>query len=331
MRRPLLIPLVPLYAAATWLRNAAYDHRLLSPSELRYPVVSIGNLAAGGAGKTPFVIALAQLLKQHGFTVDVLSRGYRRTNTATMQVSPQGRAEDFGDEPLLIARSAEVPVYVASKRFEAGVLAEKQLSGSGKPAIHLLDDAFQHRQLARTIDIVLVNKSDLDDSLLPAGNLREPLAALHRASILVVRKEEQEILEELRHRGFTQPVWLVQRTLTFPPHQGPVVAFCGIARPEDFFAGLKKNSFQVAAQVTFRDHYSYQESDAKRLAELAHQHQASAFLTTEKDLIKLNHSLLKTLEAAAPVHAVELQVQILEENTCLKQLLPSLGISVQSL
>lgn len=326
MKRPLLAPLVPLYAAATWLRGEAYNRGLLSSEKLQAPVISVGNLAAGGSGKTPFVICLAQLLTRHGIAVDVLSRGYRRTTTATMQVDPDGSAADYGDEPLLIARATGVPVYVGSKRYEAGALAEKKFLGTTtRPAVHLLDDAFQHRQLSRTVDIVLVNQSDLKDSLLPAGNLREPLTALHRASTLVVRQEEQEIIPELRRRGFQLPIWLIRRTLTFPALQGPVLAFCGIARPEDFFEGLRRRGYQVAAPVTFRDHHTYQQHDADRLAALAIRHKASAFLTTEKDLIKLDSPFLRSLEQAASVHAVGLQVEILEENIVLKELLSSLG------
>ncbi len=326
MKRPLLAPLLPFYAAATFLRGQAYDRQFLSCAQLQSPVVSIGNLSAGGSGKTPLVIRLAQLLTQRGITVDVLSRGYGRTSKATMEVDPKGWAKDYGDEPLLIARNAGVPVYVGSSRFEAGRLAEQNLSRSGDRVIHLLDDGFQHRRLARSIDIVLVTAQDLKDTLLPAGNLREPLSALRRADVLVVREEEQQILATLRQRGCRQPAWFVQRELTPPALGGSAIVFCGIARAEDFFASLRAKGIDVAAQVAFPDHYSYSQQDMEKLATLATHHHATAFLTTEKDLVRLELPLLNALQQIAPVYPVKLQTPILEEESVISNLLRSLGI-----
>lgn len=327
MKRPLLAPFVPLYAAVASLRGIAYDHRLLFSARLQYPVISIGNLAAGGSGKTPLVIRLAQLLQQRGIIVDVLSRGYGRRSKATMRVAAEGPAEDYGDEPLLIARATGIPVYVGSSRLEAGNLAEQNRSSTTHRAIHLLDDGFQHRQLYRAVDIVLVTARDLKDTLLPAGDLREPLSALHRAGILVIREEEQQIIPELRQRNFRQPVWLVQRKLTLPALKGSVIAFCGIARPEDFLASLQKQNtgFAVAAQIAFPDHHNYKLQDTEKLAELARHHQAIAFLTTEKDLVKLDASLLGTLQQIAPVHIARLQTTLVEEDIVVDNLLSSLG------
>src|SRR5271154_1232201 len=114
-----MVPLLPLYAASSALRWAGSQ-----PKRLGWPVISVGNLSAGGTGKTPFTIALAKLLVREGFHVDVLSRGYGRAGTDVERVDPDGSAERFGDEPLLLAREAAVPVYVGAQRFEAGTLAE---------------------------------------------------------------------------------------------------------------------------------------------------------------------------------------------------------------
>src|SRR5580658_4881069 len=143
-----MLPLVPLYAAGAALRMAALRIGLRPVRRLQWPVISVGNLSAGGTGKTPFTIALAKLLVRNGLHVDVLSRGYGRTDTAVMRVDPAGSAERFGDEPLLIANAAQVPVYVAAKRWLAGQLAEREYALHGKlGGVHLLDDGFQHRQL----------------------------------------------------------------------------------------------------------------------------------------------------------------------------------------
>ena len=142
--RRLLLPLVPLYRLGLALREFKLRAGLEPVRRLRFPVVSIGNLSTGGSGKTPLTIALAQLLKGKGFHVDVLSRGYGRKSKAAIRVDPKGSAEEFGDEPLLIAREAGVPVYVAPRRYDAGLLAEADAVEGGEqghpPVVHLLDD-----------------------------------------------------------------------------------------------------------------------------------------------------------------------------------------------
>src|SRR5437868_6895207 len=117
-------PLTGLYGAGIALRNKLFDHGVLSPLRLEQPVVSIGNLSAGGTGKTPFVIAIGKLLKERGIQFDVLSRGYGRKTRGVRLVDPNGSASDFGDEPLLIARKLDVPVVVGESRYEAGRTAE---------------------------------------------------------------------------------------------------------------------------------------------------------------------------------------------------------------
>lgn len=319
MKRPLLAPLTPLYAAVTGLRGTAYDHQMLKPEKLRYPVLSVGNIAAGGSGKTPLVIALAKLLTSQGCTVDVLSRGYGRQTTETLRVDPEGTAYSFGDEPLLIARAAQVPVYVGSSRYEAGLLAEQQCCDASR-RLHLLDDGFQHRQLARNVDLVLVNRSDLTDALLPGGNLREPLAALRRAHFLFVREEEQEIVAELRARGFKQEIFLMRRTMEIPASPGPVTAFCGIAKPQDFWRGLEQQGISLAGKIDFRDHHPYSLEDATSLVALASKTNSSAFLTTEKDFVKLEKPILDTLQDIAPVLQVKLRTEILGNEAFLAAL-----------
>ena len=129
--RRLLFPLIPLYRLALAFRELRLLVGLEPVRRLRFPVVSIGNLSTGGAGKTPLTIALAKALKRRGLRVDVLSRGYGRQSLLAARVQPGGSAEEFGDEPLLIAREAKIPVYVAPRRYEAGLLAEADAEASG--------------------------------------------------------------------------------------------------------------------------------------------------------------------------------------------------------
>ena len=170
-------PLTELYGAVTFLRNTLFDRGVLSSRRLEQPVVSVGNLSVGGSGKTPFVIALGELLKARGIRFDVLSRGYGRKTRGVLVVEADGKASDFGDEPLLIARRLGVPVIVGESRYEAGRVAEQKFHSQ----LHILDDGFQHRSLARDFDIVMMTERDLRDRLLPSGRMRESLGSLTRA------------------------------------------------------------------------------------------------------------------------------------------------------
>ncbi len=122
-----------------------------------------------------------------------------------------GTADEFGDEPLLIARETGVPVYVAGQRYEAGLLAEAERSADSRFGLHLLDDGFQHRQLHRDVDILLLDRRDWQDGLLPAGNLREPLKAVRRAAVIAIPADEPELEAELRAWGWDGPVWRLHR------------------------------------------------------------------------------------------------------------------------
>ncbi|HJS98578.1 MAG TPA: tetraacyldisaccharide 4'-kinase [Terriglobales bacterium] len=267
------------FGAGVRVRNRLYDRGTLRARSLHGPTISVGNLSVGGAGKTPFVILLGQLLQARGIAFDVLSRGYGRTSHGVAFVDPQGSPREFGDEPLLIARNLGVPVVVGEDRYSAGVAAEQKLGLH----MHLLDDGFQHRALARDFDIVLITGDDLHDKLLPAGRLREPLAALRRADAVVLSsavKAEDLPLEK-------QLVWRTRRDIVL--RQPPVapVAFCAIARPKQFFLQLRFAGCEPAAEAAFRDHHAYTDSDIRDLLQLRERCQAGGFVTTEKDGINL--------------------------------------------
>jgi tetraacyldisaccharide 4'-kinase len=318
---------------------------ILRVRRLGWPVVSVGSLSAGGAGKTPVVIALAAMLKERGWTMDVLSRGYGREGMGVEQVDPD--AEDaagrFGDEPVLIARAAGVPVWVGAERFAAGLAAEAA-TGGGEEAdssaalrndkvkgVHLLDDGFQHRRLARAMDVVLVTAEDLEDAPLPAGNLREGLGALRRADAVVVREEEGGV--ESRLSGLLRPdavVWKVRRELRLPEPLGVLsagrrpVAFCGIARPEGFAAMLAEAGCGAVQMIEFGDHHAYSMVDMERIIAVAQAHGATGFWTTEKDAVKLfdarSADLLERLRAVGPVCVAKLGTKFLDEATVLRAL-----------
>jgi tetraacyldisaccharide 4'-kinase len=326
-----LLPLSAIYAVAVAAKNLAYDQRLLKAKRLSGKVVSIGNLSVGGSGKTPLTIRLAGLLTADGIAVDVLSRGYGRASNATEQVDPASEAARFGDEPLLIARRAGVPVYVGASRYTAGTLAESKPrlnSNTSLPLVHLLDDGFQHRQLARDADIVVIHRSDFSTALLPAGRLREPLSALRRADFLALREEDRDLELKLRQAGSTAPIWWVHRTLVVPGdltgNAAKVIAFCGIARPDEFFSALIANQVNVDLALPFADHHSYSRDDISRLATAAKEARAHAFITTEKDAVRLAPQQLQTLESVAPVRIAKLEVSLRNESAVVQQLLAKL-------
>ncbi len=275
--------LASIYGGIVAARNALYDRNVLRSHRLNGAVISVGNLSTGGSGKTPFVILLGELLKSRGINFDVLSRGYGRKSRGRLLVDPGGLSAQFGDEPLLIARRLQVPVIVGEDRFDAGVLAESRFG----PQLHLLDDGFEHRQLYRNFDIVLVTPQDASDRLLPAGRLREPLGSLRRADAVVLTSgaapESFPIHDKL--------IWRVRRGIipqNVPPR--PVV-FCGIARPQNFILQLRSANIEPAAEAFYRDHHAYSESDIRDLLALKDKSEAGGFVTTEKDAVNLGFHL----------------------------------------
>lgn len=302
-------PLSAVFGAAVRARNDFYDRGTFRVRRLEGPVVSIGNLSTGGAGKTPFLLLLAEQLKQRSILFDVLSRGYKRASQGVALVDASGTAGQFGDEPLLIARKLGVPVIVGEDRFAAGQFAERNFG----PQIHLLDDGFQHRALARDFDIVLLTPADVHDTLLPTGRLREPLSALTRADAVVVSGNlpQQSIPE------FVKRTWRVQRSIFAPELKHACIAFCGIARPEQFFSQLAQAGVHIAATLRFRDHHPYGAQDVQKLLRMRDKYRASAFVTTEKDAVNLGNQL----RALGSVHVVPLRMELENADAAVNEIL----------
>jgi tetraacyldisaccharide 4'-kinase len=335
-RRPLLKPLVPLYRAAQLAEDWLRTRGMPQTRTLAWPVISVGSLSAGGAGKTPVVIALAELLCEAGWHVDVLSRGYGRTGrgVARVEVSAENAAAKFGDEPVLIAQRTGVPVWVGAERYAAGRAAE---AANDTPhtnsRVHLLDDGFQHRKLARAFEVVLVTAEDLDDTLLPAGNLREPHAALARADAVVVRQDEVDRVAKrvwpLLREG--AQLWTVRRALRFPEPLGVLaaglrpLAFCAIARPEDFSLALRHAGCGIVDTVVLPDHAAYSPSRMQEIVAFAHKLKATGLVTTEKDAVKLSAAARAQLESAVgPLAIVALDTNFDEPAAVLRALMARL-------
>jgi tetraacyldisaccharide 4'-kinase len=332
-RRPLLLPLAPLYGLVLATKRRLFQWGWLKQDRLQKPVISVGSVSAGGAGKTPVVLMLAKTLRHRGYAVRILTRGYKRRSQNTMRVEPFDEAAWHGDEPVLLAQRSAVPVYVGANRYQAGVMAE-QNEPTEKLVVHLLDDGFQHRQLARDVDIVLLTQADVEDSLLPAGNLREPLSAVAEADIVVLREEEADVLRSVV-AGLSKPkkapaIWVIRRSLSLG--EGGAVAlptkplaFCGIARPESFTKMLAAHGYEPMDAVIFPDHHAYDEGDVHRLLERARRVEANGFVTTEKDAVKLTPILRDHLETLGPIVVARLGVELLHERESLAQLIAMVG------
>ncbi|MGE5243209.1 MAG: tetraacyldisaccharide 4'-kinase [Betaproteobacteria bacterium] len=290
-----------MYGAAAAWRRRSFAARPERRKRLARPVISVGNLRVGGSGKTPAVAHLVRLLVAHGERPCVLSRGYARTSPGdgVTVVSDRTRVladvAAAGDEPLMLAHAlAGVPVLVSDSRYLAGRLAERRFDVT----VHVLDDGFQHHELARDLDLLVAGEEDLDDAPLPAGRLRERLAAAAAAHAVLVPTSQAATADRVARALGVAAAFRITRTLG-PPHTivrgGPlgvaagarVFGVAGIARPDRFFADLSAAGWVVAGTLTFRDHHPYTNGDVARIEAAARSVAASAILTTEKDAERL--------------------------------------------
>ena len=243
----------------------------------------------GGSGKTPLVAALARLLRRRGERPVILTRGYgRRHATEGVLVVSDGQrvlesVERSGDEPQMLARALPgVPVLVGADRYLAGVLAGRHFAAT----VSILDDGFQHVQLERDVDLLLVSVDDLNDRVVPAGHLREPLAAAQLADAVLMSATDEDgvaVGKALEH-----PAMFRVRT-TYDAgriNSQRVVAFAGIARPERFFNALRSLGYEVARELTFPDHHWYRAGDIARIQAAARDANAPLVVTTEKDAVR---------------------------------------------
>jgi tetraacyldisaccharide 4'-kinase len=311
-----------LYATVARERRRWYVRRPDRRRRLNRPVVSVGNVAAGGSGKTPLVAHIARLLQDAGHRPAILTRGYARARPSDgVTVVSDGERlladlDRAGDEPLMLARQLpSVPVLVSSDRYLSGRLAERHFGCT----VHLLDDGFQHVQLERDVDLVLVSGDDLARPVtLPSGRLREPLDAVRKASAVILSDVEPAqagaapgalggatVFRLTRESGPARPVEPDGKVV--PPAAGTrVLAVAGLARPERFFADLGGQGWTVAGTLAFGDHHRYTRADLERIAAAMRAAGAALAVTTEKDLVRM----LPLRPLPAPVWWVPLRVSV---------------------
>lgn len=307
----LLYPLGLLYFAAQGLN---FLRRGFKPYRASVPVISIGNITAGGSGKTPVALNLARFLSQQGETVALISHGYGSSATAPVLVTPESHPALVGDEAIEMAQAyAAAQVWSGGEREDCCEAAIK--AGAG---VLILDDAFSNPSIARDLDLLVV------DSLfgfgngwpLPAGPMREPLGAQHRAAAAIVLQQGSQN-KRIEAISIPQVLVHVEAATTLPNR--PIVAFCGLGLPDKFYAHLRAQGLRLAETLSFPDHHAYNDKDLEQLRARAKAHNA-VLVTTAKDAVKLPRDFIHE----APVYIAQLQLNA-------KDMTPVYSLAVQTL
>ena len=293
------------YRAGIAVRAWAFVWGFRTVRHLPCPVICVGNLTVGGSGKTPCVIALADWLQARGHAIGILLRGYGRDDSGFAVVGEgRGSWQGVGDEAVLIARRlSDVPVVVGGKRFGSG----RELLRRFRLDLLLLDDGFQHRQLHRDLDLVMVDATDPfgGGRLLPRGRLREPISALRRAHAIILSRTDQapdlsSLLQRLkeiapgvpmilsRHRPSRLTEFGRSRELPLAELAGRrVLAVSGIANPEGFHRTIMNLGAVLAGTMVFPDHHAYTPDDMLHVQDTAKNVAAQLIVTTEKDAVRI--------------------------------------------
>jgi tetraacyldisaccharide 4'-kinase len=307
-----------LYGKVTNLRNFLFDNGVLKTHRLNCPVISVGNLALGGTGKTPMVVWLARLFSEEGYRVGILSRGYGGIESSRVTLVSDGenilaKQATSGDEPLMLSRKLSgIPVLCSTKRIKAGRAAIEKFNCN----VLVLDDGFQHRHLARDLDVVMLDARDPFGSnwIFPRGTLREKGAALGRAQILVLSHFDgsDKAKKNLETLGRNWPDKIVttatHRPIRIFPAAGygerplsslrdlRLAAFAGIARPDDFFQSVQNLGGSLVYAAALPDHYPLTHQLLASLVREASRFEPELWLTTEKDWVRLPQVLPQKMD-----------------------------------
>ncbi len=301
--------------------------RTLTP--LDTPVVSVGGIGMGGAGKTPIAIFLANRFSAAGLRPAILTRGYGRKSSARAVLVPAGASvpvDQTGDEAQIFVQEGRADTGISSDRYLAGRLLEDLTH----PDVFILDDGFQHRRLKRNCNLVLIDSLDpfAGEALFPAGHLREPLTALARADAFLITRadpgrEYRGIRQVLARYNPTAPVfhsrvrsagWIDYATsIRTSSAPGPAVAFCGIGNPHSFWQTLRDMDIEPVFAWAFDDHHRYTAQELQKLAAQARRHGAQVLLTTRKDSINLPPDAA-SLVAPASILWLDIEAQVFEEE-----------------
>jgi tetraacyldisaccharide 4'-kinase len=322
----LLFPFAVLYDVVTSIRNTLYERGYKPSAEFDVPVISVGNLAVGGTGKTPMVEYLIRLLGD-SYKIVTLSRGYGRSTKGIIIADQDANAKTIGDEPYQVFRKFEGKVRVAVGEERALAIAHI-LQEVPETEVLLLDDAFQHRKVRPSFQIVLTDYNNLfyDDLLLPAGRLRESARGAARANAIIVTKcpptikDEQMMMIEKAVREYSDaPVFFSIIRYGYPlplndANQMPsqIVLVSGVANHRPFEEHVSRQ-FSIVKHFKFRDHHSYTNSDLETIYRAAKNAKA-AVVTTEKDAVKFDSSTISRIFTDVPVFYLPIQTEFLKNG-----------------
>lgn len=350
LRRYLGAPIAWLFGCVVWCRNRMYDRGWLPVARAAVPVISVGNLAAGGTGKTPFVEWVARFLRQRGARVGILSRGYGRATTGFRLVLAGSVMEAdpllVGDEPAQLAQTfaaetAGPPMAIAVD--EDRVRGAERLVREHGVSIILLDDGFQHRRLARDLDLVLVTAREIakGDALLPAGNRREPMHSLKRAgAVIVTRCASTDDVDAARRRirGTAAPLFGVRAGAHAVRRAAPpavcdlgklrserALLVSGIGDPDSFEATAYELGVTVVGHERFGDHHRYVDRDIERIESNFARAGASLVLTTQKDLVRLTSARAMQMLRNLPVYVVVIRQEFVTDPSGLEEMLSNVA------
>ena len=335
-----------MYTAGIWFRNALYDKGIFRVRPVGVPVISVGNLTAGGTGKTPVVEYLLRYLLKHGKKVAVISRGYKRSTSGTFIVSDGrqifGTAKVSGDEPYQMARKFPSTVVIVD---EVRGRAARVAVNIHRADVIVLDDAFQHRSIARDLDIVMIDGQTIlkEIPMLPAGIRREPLSALRRADILVVsRSGDLNFQKEGFKQYSTAPIakvefkpkslvhWSTLKSISCSDIKGQsCIAFCGIGNPMSFHNILKSIGFTVIEFIRFPDHHRYSSPNLKTIEEKFRSSNAQMIVTTEKDAVRLSPDETGIFSFTKSLYYLEIEAEIVEGELVFHQMIDATLHSVR--
>jgi tetraacyldisaccharide 4'-kinase len=338
-----LAPIAGLYGIFVKARNASYRRGILPTQHVDVPVISVGNLTSGGTGKTPLVEWTARELASLGLKVCILTRGYGRRNPRRQVIASNGieilaQVSQTGDEAFMLAERlrGQAAVICNADRVSAAGWAIKNLGSQ----VFVLDDAFQHRRLARDLNLLTIDASNPwgNRRCLPAGILRESIEELARADCVVLTRSDLEndrgLENEIERIHPGMPVLKsrmrhtrLREVNTNPAPENPeeikalrVGAFCGIGNSESFFELLRRQGYVLTYQRSFRDHHNFTQGDIDLLIRQAQTEGAQALLVTAKDAAKLG-----PLKIALPCYAVEIEIEIEHAERLREMILTTVG------
>lgn len=294
-----------LYKIITRFRNYLYDKNIFKSYISKSYVISIGNIIAGGTGKTPLIIYLAELLKNSGVKVGIIAGGYKRKSKGLIVVHDNNKiattVEKSGDEAYLLAEKLKIPILIHNKKY----LALSELDNLFDIDVVLIDDGFQHRKISRNLDIVIINDKTIKEfNLIPKGYLREEKSNLKRADILIYRDLDVELEEFKSIKSFHIKTDINKAKID----DEKAIILTAIANPSNFVNFLNKYNANIEKVFAFKDHHFFKNTEIDKVIDFISTKQIKIIYTTEKDKIKLNKFNEKFESSNIKLICIELEI-----------------------